>query len=96
MAFSEAQVSKVARMLASRIYGPNDVATLDLDDLRAAITSIDNSMATVISTIPGPFQSKTVKGAIVDALPEPFQSESTPLQKATALALWGFEEAGVL
>ena len=97
MAFDAEQISRVARELASRFYGQGNVtATMNLDDLREAIESIDNSMDTVINTIPGSFQTKTIKQALVDALPQPFQGQSTAAQKAAALALWGFEEAGVI
>lgn len=93
-----AQKTAAAREIARRMFdgGKTATATLNLDDLSAAVESLDAAMATVISSVPGAWQAKTIKAALVDNLPEPFQSTATPSQKALALALWAFAEADVL
>ena len=96
MAFTDDQARKVAREVAARIYTQSITATMNLDDLKAAINAIDTVMDTVINTIPGPAQTNTIKQGLLSQLPEPFKSETTTAQKALALSLWAFEEAGVL
>lgn len=96
MALTDAEVTEAARQMALQFYTPDVVATMNLDHLKAAIVSIDSSMATVISTIPTAWQSKTIQRGMLDALPEPFQSRSTAEQKAAALGFWAKAEAGAL
>jgi hypothetical protein len=86
-----------ARELARKIFGePMVTANLNLDDLTAAVASLDDSMDTILNTLPAAWGTKTVKEALIDALPEPFQSTSTPQQKAMVLSLWAMKESGII
>ncbi len=96
MALTSTEIREAARNLTKRLFTPDITANLDLDDLDAAVASIDASMETVINTIPAGMATKTVKRAIIDALPEPFQSTSTADQKAVALVVWALKEAGLI
>jgi len=96
MSLTSAQKTEAARRLALQIF-PHDVtATVNLNDLIAAIGSIDSAMDTVLGSVPAPWLLKTVKQALIDNLPEPFKSNSTAAQKAAALSLWSMKEAGIV
>ena len=94
MALTDTQKNQAARNLAKKLFGGGETANLNLDDLRAAVASLDTAMDTTISAIPGAWQNKTIKQALVDNLPEPFQSNSTAHQKALALMIWALAEVG--
>jgi hypothetical protein len=95
MSLTETQAREAARNLGKKMFA-NATATLDLDDLTAAVASIDTAMETVISSIPGAWSAKTIKQALLDNLPEPFQTTSTGPQKAFVLWIWAAKEAGVI
>lgn len=96
MAQTDAQHLAAARRIATEMFngGVKATANLNLDDLKAAIASIDTAMNTVISTIPAGWQAKSIKQALIDNLPEPFQTNSTAAQKALALQIWAEAEVG--
>lgn len=96
MALTDAERMEAARALAEEMFSKsNTMAHLNLDQLKAAITSIDTAMGTVINAIPGAWANKTIKQALIDNLPEPFQSASNAQQKAKVLSLWAMKEAGM-
>jgi hypothetical protein len=82
-----------ARELGLKMFPPGGgiTATLNLDDLVAAVGAIDDEMDKLPATLNA---GLTVKQNLVGALPEPFESESTAVQKALALGLWAMKEAG--
>lgn len=97
MSLTTEQRREAGRELAKELFQKTGAtATLNLDDILAAIGSLDDAMDTIISTIPGAWQSKTIKQALIDNLPEPFQSASTSQQKALALSLWAMKESGLI
>jgi hypothetical protein len=95
MALNDAQRRDAGREIGVRMFH-SATANLNLDDMQAAVTSIDTAMETVINTIPAGWQAKTIKQALIDNLPEPFRSRSTAKQKAEAMEIWAKKEAGVL
>jgi len=97
MAMTTGQKTDAARKLAKEIFQiAGATAHSDLDDLIAAVGSIDTAMGTVINTVPVPWETKTFKAALIDNLPEPFQTNSTATEKAIVLAIWAMKEAGVI
>ena len=95
---STTQKRAAAERLATELFDKPGQASvtgnLNVDDLVAAIDSLDTAMDTVINAVPGAWQTKTIKTALIDNLPEPFKSNSTATQKAAALMLWALAEAG--
>jgi len=83
-----AESRRAARKLCRKIFR-NATANQNLDDVAAAITSIDDLMNALPDTLDS---TKTVKQNIVSNLPQPFKRESTPQQKGLALAEWVRQE----
>ncbi len=97
MALTDTQKRDAARKLAHHIFQKsNTTANLNLDDLAAAIGSIDAAMDTVINDIPVGARTNTIKQLFNANLPEPFKSAATPEQKAMALAMWAMREVGLI
>jgi len=95
MALTTEQKQKAATALAQIIFNDGEItAHSDGDVCINVIQSIETAMTTVISTIPGGWQSKTILQAIVDNMPEPFQTASTAQQKADAFKIWADLKAG--
>ena len=94
MSLNDAQRIDSARHLAHHIYGITDkTADLNLNDLKAAIGSIDDTM----DLTPGSLNvALTVKQNFLDLLLEPFKSTATNVEKALALKLWADKETGVI
>lgn len=94
MAQTTGQRRDAARELATRIYvSAGKTAALNLDDLLAAVGSIDNAMDALPSTLN---PARTVKQNFLDNLPEPFKSISTTQEKALALMVWALKEVGII
>ncbi len=92
MALTAQQRREAARDLAKKVFA-NKTANLNLDDLTAAVGSIDDTM----DLLPGALNAvRTVKRNFVDNLPEPFQSNSTAQEKALALTVWALKETGLI
>ena len=83
MPMSEADRVEATRRLAKEIFPPGETATLDTDELKAAIDAIDDTLETVMSALN---IALTIEGALNAALPEPFRTTSTTAQKAATLA----------
>lgn len=97
MAMSAANKKVAARQLAREIFQKLDItAHSNLDDLIAAVDSIDVAMDIVINAVPGAWETKTFKQAMIDNLPEPFKTNSTAQEKAAVLALWAMKESDVI
>ena len=93
MVQTDIESANAARKLAATMFPQGVTANLNLDDIKAAVVSIDTAMDIVIRTIPGPWQTKPIKEALIDNLPEPFQTNSTATQKAQALNAWAVVES---
>lgn len=94
MAQTAAQKLVAARALAAKMFGlTGATANLNLDDLVAAVSSVDTAMDTIINDVPAAWGTKTIKQALLDNLPEPFKTNSTVAQKALALQIWAQIEA---
>lgn len=93
MTQTTAQRREAAIELAKRMFSPSILATLNWNDLSAAIGAIDDTM----DKLPALLNSTlTVKQNLVAALPEPFKSTSTATQKAIALMVWAMKETGII
>lgn len=83
-----------ARELATRMFANvGAVANMNLDDLAAAIGSIDDTMDALPGALNG---AQTIKVNFVQRLPEPFKSTSTAQQKSIALMIWALKETGII
>ena len=69
------------------------IADINLDDLLAAVGSIDDMMDALPATLT-PAQS--IKVNFVQNLPEPFKSTTTADEKALALVVWALKETGLI
>jgi hypothetical protein len=96
MAQTDTQRLDAARRLADHLFPADVVANLNLDDVKAAIGSIDDGMHTIINNIPVGARTNTMLQLLILNLPEPFKSNSTAAQKALALSLWALNEAGLI
>lgn len=97
MALTPTQIRQALRQWVKTSYSDRTkVANLNTDDIRAAIESIDSGMDTIISTIPGAWETKSIKQALIDNLPEPFRSKATAEEKALVFSAWAMSEAGVI
>ncbi len=94
MAQTTEQRRTAARELARRMFQETGTtANLNLDDLLAAVGSIDDTMDLLPANLTA---GQTVKQNIVSRLPEPFKSNSTAQQKAVALMAWVMKETGII
>jgi len=94
MAQTTPQRRDAARELAKRLWvETNATATMNLDDLLAAIGSIDDTMDLLPANLTA---LQTVKQNFLSRLPEPFKSTATTQQKALALVCWTLKEAGLI
>lgn len=93
MALTTTQRREAAREWVRRIFTADVMATLNLDDLVAAIGSIDDTMDALPATL-NPLTS--VKTNFLANLPQPFKGTATPQQKAIALTCWAMKEAGLI
>ena len=99
MAMTAAKKRAAAIRIATEAWNEGRDGTtvpVGTDALEAAVESINTAMDTVISTIPGAWQSKTIKQALIDNLPQPFKSASTGPEKALAMTAWALAEAGLI
>lgn len=92
MAQTPVQIRAAAVELGRRLFA-NKTADLNLDDLMAAVQSIDTLMDAGRNALP---VAGTIKQGFVANLPEPFQSNSTAQEKALALVVWTLAEVGIL
>lgn len=92
MALSDADRRIAAADLAKRMFS-GTTANLNVDDLKAAVASIDDTMDALPGTLNG---AQSVKTNFVQGLPEPFLSNSTNQQKAMALMVWAMKEVGLI
>lgn len=88
-----AQRRNAARELGRRLFPAGVTANLNLDDLTAAIGSVDDMMDLVPS---GLTVTRTIKQNFIDNLPERFKSNSNAQQKALVLAVWALQEVGLI
>jgi hypothetical protein len=94
MSLTNAERRIAARELAVRMFvNVGMVANMNLDDLTAAIGSIDDTMDALPGALNG---AQTIKVNFVQRLPEPFKSRSTDQQKSIALMIWALKEIGIL
>lgn len=93
MAQTAQQRREAARELAAKIFPPTVTATLNLDDLTAAVGSIDDTMDALPGALTG---GQTIKQNFLSRLPEPFKSTATAQQKAVALVAWALKESGLI
>lgn len=94
MALTDPQLMAGARELSRLMYvQAEQVASMTLDDLKAALASIDTSMDLVAS---GMNQAQTIKQNLVSRLPQPFRTASTQAEKSLALYVWSMVEVGVI
>lgn len=97
MALTQVQIETALRRYVKDNYSDRTkTATLNTDDIKAAIESIDLGMDTIINTIPVLWGVKSIKVALIDNLPEPFKSNSTAQEKALVFSAWAMKEAGVI
>lgn len=95
MALTEPQQRDAAREWVRRAFlEANATATLNLDDIKAAVASIDETMDSLPAALTPP--TLTIKQHFARRLPEPFKSGSTVQQKALALVAWALKEAGLI
>jgi len=94
MAQTDQQRTEAARELVKKMFlETNATATLNLDDVKAAIVFLDNAM----DALPSAFnQTKTIKQNLALGLPEPFKSIATTEQKGLAMAIWAMKEVGLI
>jgi len=86
MAMSEADRFKAARLFARKAYGETGVvADTHLDQIKAAVDTVDDHLDAQINSIPGP--TNTVEITFNNALPEPFKSVANLSQKGLLLAV---------
>ena len=69
------------------------IADIDLDDLLAAVGSIDDMMDALPATLNG---AQSIKVNFVQNIPEPFKSTTTSQEKALALVVWAMKETGLI
>jgi len=83
MALTEAQHFEGARSWIRKFFvEPNDTATFDLDDLKAAFAAVDAWADN--------------QASFVASLPEPFKSNSTAAQKSALLAYVAIKRTGLI
>jgi hypothetical protein len=88
MALTDDEQLRAARELGAEIYERAiKTANLGTDNLKAAVDAIDDSFDRTTLNV-----GRTIKQTILDDLPEPFASNSTSLEKATALTVWALLE----
>lgn len=94
MALTEPQRTDAMRQLVKKMFVDlGDTATLNTDEVKAAIDSIDDFFAALGSTLTGGI---TVEQNLLNALPEPFVSVATNAQKSLALAYWAMKRGSVI
>lgn len=94
MSLDATQRRVAARDLAHRMFQTvNKTADLNLDDLTAAVGSIDDTMDALPGTMNG---TQSIKTNFVQNLPQPFKSNSTAQEKSLALMAWAMKETGVI
>ena len=71
----------------------NKLASMNWDDLTAAVGTIDDTMDALPGVLNG---AQTVKQNFIARLPEPFKSTSTQVEKAQALMVWAMKEVGLI
>jgi len=94
MAQTDQQRTDAARELVKKMFlETNATATLNFDDIKAAIVFTDITM----NALPGVLdQAKTIKQNLEARLPEPFFSSATTEQKGIAMAIWAMKEVGLI
>lgn len=94
MAFTQQQIKKTVRYWARWMYVRlNATADFDTNQLEGVITAMDTFFAASVSTLN---DAQTVEQALNQALPQPFRGAATIDQKASGLASWAMERAGIL
>lgn len=94
MAQTATERHEAARDLARRMFQVvGKTADLNLDDLTAAVGSIDDLMDALPGTLNG---AQSVKVNFVQNLPEPFKTNSTASEKAIVLMVWSMKEVGII
>jgi hypothetical protein len=94
MAFTQDQIKKTVRYWVRWMYVRlNATADFDTAHLAQVITAIDNFFAAQVSTLN---DAQTVEQALNSALPQPFRGAASLDQKASGLASWAMERAGIL
>ena len=83
-----------ARLLAEELFRKvGGTATMSLNDLKAAVGSIDDTMDALPAALTA---GQTIKTNFIQRLPEPFKSASNAQQKAVALMAWAMKETGLI
>lgn len=94
MSLTQQQRTEAARELAKKLFQEvSKTANLNLDDLAAAVGSIDDTMDALPAALTA---GQTIKTNFVQRLPEPFKSNSTANEKAIALMIWAMKEVGII
>ncbi len=97
MTLTAAERKEAARELAVKLYvAVQKTAVTNIDDLIAAVGSIDDAMDTTFDNLPAAWGTKTVKQGLIDNLPDPFKSNSSAADKAIAMSIWAMKEAGLI
>jgi len=94
MTLDAGQRKTAARDLARRLFQEvQKTANLNLDDLAAAVGSVDDTMDALPTALAA---AQTVKANFVQRLPEPFKSNTNAQEKAIVLMVWAMKEVGII
>ena len=96
MALTTEQTAVVARKLGIKLYqDAGGTADGDLDDLKAAITTIDGGMDATCNQVAALYTTTKLKLALLQHI-QAQAPNLTNQQAGVALALWSLNEVGLL
>lgn len=96
MAMTDSEMREVARELARKLFQDTSAtATLNLDDLKAAVAAIGQVMEATGTQVNSQYPGATIEQAINQHFPAPFGA-ATLSQKAIAVALWAMKRGGII